>query len=122
MSSREIDEVDLVDRQNDVADAEQRDDVGVAPRLGQHALARVDQDDGELGIRGARRHVARVLLVARRVGDDEFALVGREEAVGDVDRDALLPLGFQAVDADSARSMSSPVVPCLRESFASAAS
>ncbi len=33
-----------------------------------------------------------------RVGDDEFALVGREEAVGDVDRDALLALGREAVD------------------------
>ena len=44
------------------------------------------------------RHVAGVLLVARRVGDDELALVGGEEAVGDVDGDALLALGFQPVD------------------------
>jgi hypothetical protein len=36
--------------------------------------------------------------VARRVGDDELALVGGEEAVGDVDGDALLALGLQAVD------------------------
>jgi len=36
--------------------------------------------------------------VARRVGDDELALLGREEAVGDVDRDALLALGREAVD------------------------
>ena len=33
-----------------------------------------------------------------RVGDDELALVGGEEAVGDVDRDALLALGGEAVD------------------------
>ena len=33
-----------------------------------------------------------------RVGDDELALVGREEPVGDVDGDALLALGRQAVD------------------------
>ncbi len=33
-----------------------------------------------------------------RVGDDELALVGREEAVGDVDRDALLALGGEAID------------------------
>ena len=68
------------------------------PGLRQHALARVDQDDGELGVGGAGRHVARVLLVARRVGDDELAPVGGEEAIGDVDGDALLALGFQPVD------------------------
>ena len=51
-----------------------------------------------VGGRGAGDHVARVLLVARRVGDDELALVGGEEAVGDVDGDALLALGRQAVD------------------------
>ena len=66
--------------------------------LRQHALARIDQDHGEVGGRGARDHVARVLLVARGVGDDEFALVGREETVGDIDRDALFALGRKAVD------------------------
>jgi len=35
--------------------------------------------------------------VARRVGQDEAALRGGEVAVGDVDRDALLALGAQAV-------------------------
>jgi hypothetical protein len=35
--------------------------------------------------------------VPRRVGDDELAPVGGEVAVGDVDRDALLALGLQAV-------------------------
>ena len=33
-----------------------------------------------------------------RVGDDELAPLGREVAVGDVDRDALLALGGQAVE------------------------
>jgi hypothetical protein len=70
----------------------------VAAGLGQHALAGVDQDHGRVGGRGAGDHVAGVLLVAGRVGDDELALVGGEEAVGDVDGDALLALGGQAVD------------------------
>jgi len=35
--------------------------------------------------------------VARRVGDDELAPRGVEVAVGDVDRDALLAFGAQAV-------------------------
>ncbi len=48
----------------------------MAARLDQHALARVDQDDGEVGSRGAGDHVAGVLLVARGIGDDELALVG----------------------------------------------
>ena len=65
----------------------------------QQALSRVDQDDGEVGGRGAGRHVAGVLLVARRVGDDErCAWLGGEIAVGDVDRDALLALGLEPVD------------------------
>ena len=51
-----------------------------------------------IGGRGAGRHVAGVLLVARRVGDDELALRRGEEAVGDVDGDALLALGLEPVD------------------------
>ena len=65
---------------------------------GQQALRRVDQQDGEVGGRGAGRHVARVLDVAGRVGDDEAAARRREEAVGDVDGDALLALRLQPVD------------------------
>ena len=95
---RVVHQVHLVDRQHDVTDAEQRDDVAVATRLREHALARVDQDHGDVRGRRARDHVARVLLVPRRVGDDELAPVGREEAVGDVDGDALLALRGQSVD------------------------
>ncbi len=39
--------------------------------------------------------------MARRVGDDELALLGGEEAVGDVDGDALLALGGKPVDQES---------------------
>ncbi len=59
--------------------------------------ARIDQHQRQVGGGGAGDHVARVLLVARRVGDDELAPGGLEVAVGDVDRDALLALGAQAV-------------------------
>ena len=94
----EVDEVHLVDGDHDALDADERGDEGVPPRLRQDALARIDEDDGELGLRGAGRHVAGVLLVARRVGDDEGAVAGREIAIGDIDGDALLALGRQAVD------------------------
>ncbi len=94
-------QVHLVHRQHDVADADQADQERVAAGLGQHALARIDQDHREVGGRRAGDHVAGVLLVAGRVGDDELALVGGEEAVGDVDGDALLALGGEAVDQQS---------------------
>ena len=77
---------------------EQRDQVAVPAGLGEDALAGVDQDHREVGRGGAGDHVAGVLLVARGVGDDELALVGGEEPVGDVDGDALLALGGQPVD------------------------
>ena len=66
----------------------------------EHSLARVDEDDGEIGGGGAGRHVAGVLLVAGGVGDDELALGGGKVAVGDVDGDALLALGLQTVDEE----------------------
>ena len=51
---RVVDQVHLVDRQHHVPDAEQRDEEAVAAGLGQHALARIDQDDGA-GRRSTRR-------------------------------------------------------------------
>ena len=50
-----------------------------------------------IGRRGAGHHVAGVLDVPGRVGDDEFALRRGEVAVGHVDGDALLAFGPQAV-------------------------
>ena len=92
-----VDEVHLVDAQHEVRHAEQRREERVAPRLLDDALARVDEDQREVGGRRAGDHVARVLHVAGRVGDDELAPRRREVAVRDVDRDALLALGPQAV-------------------------
>jgi hypothetical protein len=80
-----------------VRDAQQRRDEGVPAGLLDHALAGVDEHDRQVGGRGAGHHVAGVLDVARGVGDDELALRRGEVAVGDVDRDALLALGAQAV-------------------------
>ena len=61
------------------------------------AFACVDEDDGEVGGGGAGDHVPGVLDVTRRVRDDEFPLRRGKVAVGDVDSDALLPLGLQSV-------------------------
>ncbi len=67
-------------------------------RLREHSLAGVEQNDRQIRGRSAGDHVARVLLVTRRISDDEVAAVGREVAVGHVDRDPLLPLGGETVD------------------------
>ena len=63
----------------------------------EHAVASIDEHDRDVGSRGAGDHVARVLRVARSVGDDEAAVRCGEVAVSDIDRDALLALGAQAV-------------------------
>ena len=67
------------------------------PALLLDAVAGVDQDERQVGGRGAGDHVAGVLNVARGVGDDELAPGGGEVSVGDVDRYPLLPLRPQAV-------------------------
>ena len=90
-------QVHFVDRDHQVANAQQGGDERVPPRLRQHAMARVDQHDGQVRRGCAGGHIARVLLMPRRVGDDEFALRRRKIAVGHVDGDALLALGAQAV-------------------------
>jgi hypothetical protein len=93
----EADEVELVDREHDVADAEQRDDGGVPTGLRQHALARIDEHDRGVAAGRAGRHVAGVLHVAGGVGDEDASGRGREHPPGDVDGDALLPLRGQPV-------------------------
>ncbi len=92
------DQIHLVDRQHDVPNAQQADQIGMPLRLGQHAPARIDQDDRGIGGRGPGDHVAGVLLMTRRVGDDELARLGREETIGHVDGDALFPLRRQTID------------------------
>ncbi len=100
-----VGQVHLVDGHDHMLQFQQLDDgrmpLGLGQQLGlavdgRHARD-VDQDDGSVRGRSARHHVARVLLVARRISDDELAARGREIAVRHVDRDALLALGLQAV-------------------------
>ena len=61
------------------------------------ALSGVDQNHRQIGSGCTRRHVSGVLLVAWRIGDDEFAALGRKETIGHVDCDALFALCPQAV-------------------------
>ncbi len=94
---REVDEVHFVHGKHDVLDAELKHNVAMPSRLRQDSLARIDQQDRKLGCGRAARHVARVLLVARRVGHNERPSRGREVAIGDIDGDALLALGLEPV-------------------------
>ena len=94
---RVVDEIHLVDGVHDVRQLEHRDDVRVAARLLDHALARVDEDHRDVRGRCAGDHVARVLHVTGRVGELEAAPRRDERAVRDVDRDPLLALGTEAV-------------------------
>ena len=75
----------------------QRCDIRMAARLDLHALAGVDQHNRGVGRRCAGGHVARVLLVAGRVRNNELAPRRREVAVRHIDRDALFALRAQAV-------------------------
>ena len=92
-----LDEVDLVDRDDDVRHAHQRGDGEVAAGLLEHALAGVDEQHERVGGRRAGDRVAGVLHVPGAVGEHEGALGRGEVAVGHVDGDALLALGAQAV-------------------------
>ena len=98
-----VHQVHLVDGHDHMLDLQQVRDRRMALGLDQQLDAAVvaelhfrdvDQDDHRIGGRCAGHHVAGVLLMSRRVGDDELALRRGEVAVGDVDGDALLALGF----------------------------
>ena len=93
----EIDQVDLVDGGDKVLDAQQLCDPGMSAGLPQHPGAGVDEQDRGVRVGRAGEHVAGVALVARGVGEDVAAVLGREEPVGNVDGDALFTLGAQTV-------------------------
>ncbi|SBT10469.1 conserved hypothetical protein [Candidatus Propionivibrio aalborgensis] len=94
---RIVDQIHLVDGHDNMRDVDQMGEVGVTSCLCQHAFARVDQDDGKIGGRGGGDHIAGVLFVPRRVGNDVLARAGSEVTIGDVDGDALFALGLKSV-------------------------
>jgi hypothetical protein len=95
---RPVDEVHLVDGEDHALHADDVEDARMTARLPFHAVARIDEHDGDVGVGSAARHVARVLLVPGAIDDDEAARIRIEIAPGDVDGDALLALGDEAVD------------------------
>src|SRR3954470_18486153 len=93
----EVDKVHLVDGGNDSRDAEQGCDASVTPSLIEDSFAGIYQHNRDVSGGRASGHVTGVLLVARSVGNDEFAFWRGEVAVRHIDGDALLALGAQAI-------------------------
>src|SRR6185503_5469916 len=69
----------------------------MAARLDQNAFARIYKQNGNMGGRCSRNHIARVLLVPWCIGNDEVAAGRGEIAVSDVYGDALLTFSLQAI-------------------------
>src|SRR5690606_12600492 len=97
-----LDEVDLGDGDDAVADAEQVDDREVLAGLGHDALIGGDDEQDDVDAGGAREHVADEGFVARDVDDGEL-LPGREAQAGEaeVDGDATALLLDEAVGVDA---------------------
>ena len=70
----------------------------MAAGLFQHTAARIDQDDRQITGRRTGRHVTSVLLMARRIRDDELAFRGRKITVSHINGDALLTFSLQTID------------------------
>ncbi len=49
------------------------DNEGVAPRLGHHAISRINENDSKVAVARAGHEIARVLLGAGPVRDDELS-------------------------------------------------
>ena len=92
-----VDQVHLVHREDKVADLEQIGDEGVALGLLDHSLAGIDKNDRQISGRGPRHHIAGVLDVPWSIGDDKLTPRRGKIAVGDIDGDALFPLGSKAI-------------------------
>ena len=97
--------VELVHGKDNAWHPQQVHQQGVTPRLRQQfqrlvfpiKLGGIDQHHCGIGAGRGGDHVAGVLLMARRVTDDEFSMHCIEVAVGHVDRDTLFTFGAQAV-------------------------
>src|SRR5690349_17293451 len=85
---RIADLVHLVDEGDALPDAEQARNLELAPRRRGETLGDVHEHHHGIGVRRPARQVVGIVLVVRRVGEDEPALPGREIAVYDLDAGA----------------------------------
>ena len=92
-----IHEIHLVDGRDSAANAQKRSYIGMAVSLCEQAFRRVHENNRQVRRRRSGGHVARVLFVARRVGDDELATRRAEVAIRHVNGNSLLAFRAQAV-------------------------
>ena len=90
-------QVHLVDQHGDLADAQQVEQVAVAPGVFLHALMGVNHQQRRLGLRGAGDHVLDELLVPRRVNDHVAPLLRMEPDLRGINADILVALGLERV-------------------------
>ncbi len=96
----EIDPVHLVDDHRDLFDAEQMQQIAVAPGLVAHAFQRVDDQHRAVRLRGAGDHVAQEFGMAGRVDQHHVARSGAKADLRGVDGDALVALGLQRIEQE----------------------
>src|SRR3989441_3608266 len=92
LRERRLRRVHLVDRDDELLDAERAREEDVLFRLRLDAFRGPDHEDGRIRLGRARDHVLDEVPVARRVDDREVVLVRVKALVRDVDRQAALPL------------------------------
>src|SRR6516162_9402375 len=68
----EIHKIHLVDRDDEVTDAQKMRNESVTPRLRHDSIPRIDQNDCKIAVTGTRDEITRVLFVAGRIRDDEL--------------------------------------------------
>eukprot|EP00160_Parvularia_atlantis_P018278 Unigene667_Nuclearia_a/m.2098 Unigene667_Nuclearia_a/g.2098 ORF Unigene667_Nuclearia_a/g.2098 Unigene667_Nuclearia_a/m.2098 type:complete len:492 (-) Unigene667_Nuclearia_a:91-1566(-) len=101
---RVLGRVHLVDGDDHLLHTEREGEQGVLARLAvlrdtglELARAAGDDEDGAIGLRGARDHVLDEVAVAGGVDDRHVELLGLELPQGNVDGDATLALGLELV-------------------------
>ena len=91
------DQVHLVDCHEHVGNSKQGCNVGMTAGLRKQTFGAVHKNHCKVRRGSARGHVARVLFVSGRVGNDELPLWRLEIAVGNIDRNSLFAFGAEAI-------------------------
>ena len=91
------DQIHLVDRDQDLLDAEKMEKIGMAPGLFLNPLVGIDHEHRRVGLSGAADHVLDELAMTRRVDQNVLPLRRPEVNVRDVDGDPLVALRLQRV-------------------------
>ena len=70
----------------------------MSSRLGENPVDCIHEDNGDICGRRASDHIARILFMTGRVGDNEFTMIRRKETIRHIDRNALFAFCRQTID------------------------